>query len=299
MNVTTQPEVMTARTPRMPLFGCHLKDLGHRTESEGGFELTNEMQKILGETEKKLNIPHSTNRFQGKYEEIVPQQYKARKGLLNKEKKEQEAKKEVIKQRVLKAKSESEKIREINMLRSQKYKCMDLPLQMKSPKKKMADIKAGTTKLKLKHPLSVKAKKNLEQDKGIPESKTERWKDGVWTNEQIKKLIKENELLKEQNKPVQTAEERKRRKCLVDIQKEKFRAEEERKKQSLDELLKQRTSRIMQIKDEQKIIREWHLKRTSKNKKRKSAKSKKVNKLIKKKKVRVKIKIKRNQALLA
>ena len=91
----------------------------------------------MGETEKKLNIPHSTNRFQGKYQEIVPLQYKARKGMLEKEKREQEAKKEIIKQRVLKAKTESEKIREANMMmHTQKLKCLDLPLQMKSPKKK-------------------------------------------------------------------------------------------------------------------------------------------------------------------
>lgn len=78
-------------------------------------------QQIPPHVEKKAtNIPFSNNRFQGRYDEIVPVQFKEKNEQFGKEKNEKQAKSEEIKQKIEKIKAESLRIRRDNQLLAKK-----------------------------------------------------------------------------------------------------------------------------------------------------------------------------------
>ena len=109
--------------------------LGNRAVSEARFII---------EPEQKQNIPRTKIRFHGKFQEVVSVQYKAMRESLEKKRKEEEQKKEEVKQRALKAKCESEKVRKTN----QKLQNCDLHSVAKSKNKKSPE-RGSETKRRL------------------------------------------------------------------------------------------------------------------------------------------------------
>ena len=226
------------------------------------------MKDILAEAENRLRIPYSVNRFQGKYQEIVPQQYKSKKRKLQNEKKEQEKKKKIMEERNIKVKAEDEKVRKANMLQLHKklplqqnlfFKRKDIP--KKSNKEKKKTIIINTTEKKKDIDLCSQKNENNQR-----------------TNEQINNLIQEQELLIQRKSPL-TPEDKQKRKELVEKQKEKARIENEEKKIKKDKIFKERITRLKQVMVKQKEIL---LKKTNnvvlKKKKKKKAAASRCNK---------------------
>jgi len=80
----------------------------------------NKSKEVTRISERSIEIPHSVNRFQGKYEEIVPLKYKQMKMILRKEKREKEFKKEETKKRAARIRLQNDKIRKANRIHTQR-----------------------------------------------------------------------------------------------------------------------------------------------------------------------------------
>eukprot|EP01022_Parablepharisma_sp_SALTPOND_P015391 TRINITY_DN216_c0_g1_i1.p1 TRINITY_DN216_c0_g1~~TRINITY_DN216_c0_g1_i1.p1 ORF type:complete len:1543 (-),score=252.99 TRINITY_DN216_c0_g1_i1:13996-18465(-) len=276
------PAIQTARLPKPEVPKFHL---GKRAGSDSDFQLTNEMKEMLGLTERKVEIPYSVNRFQGRYNEVVPQKYKEMKEMLEREKRVQELKKEEARLRVARAKDESEKIRKTNQALLQKP--VEVPILAQSrPQKERSKLehkkKSADERLKeigLEFILHFKRKKSSNYFYGQTlilgknsEQVNGKEAEGLFNNEQIRALIRDPE----QKKPQPSTEEKERRKILVEEQKREHRQEELSKKQAKEIQEQVLRERVKEVKETQRKLREEvfgskQLKRKTKRKKAKKS----------------------------
>ncbi len=244
-----------------------------RAGSDSAFQLTDEMREILGLTERRADIPYSINRFHGRYQEVVPPKYKEMQELIQNERIQRELKKDEVRQRVLRAKTESERIRATNRLQLKK-KSVDInpqarpkPASESARDKKDARIKEMGLEL---------VQRFIGRKKPAAGSKP------VFKNEQIRALISGAQHKSKSPEPIQEKPlidkrndpgERKRRRDLVEEQKKGFKAQEIKARLERQTQADQLRERLTQVKEIQRRLMEGPT--TSKRLKKKSRKHRK------------------------
>jgi len=299
---------VTIQTQRIPTLKNELtkRKLGSRADSDTAFQLTNEMKEILGMSERKVDIPFSVNRFQGKYEEVVPPKIKEMKELFEREKKIKELKREEARKRVEKARNESEKIRRNNQVLLQKpisdplvtniqnhiskgiKKDKRLKNEIDGKITSRPEIKKKTSEERLKEIgldfiLHFKRKKscifyNFYTNIAPAEGKNEddqKMPNKLFKNEHIQEIIRNQTTSQPKKKKEQNPEERERRKILVEEQK-KLRIEKERKKKKTQEEQEQiLKERLKEVTETQRKLREEAIGSVKLKKKGKKSRKKK------------------------
>jgi len=225
-------------------------------------ELTGELRELLGLTKHKTTIPYSINRFQGKYQEIIPKEYKKINEIFENQKRDKEIKKIEARERAEKVKNANTKIRMIN--KSLPQRSNTVFIQPQEPKRKHKHIKRTS--------LDRLKEMGLEFVYQINPKRADKQIENPLLNDRQhnkEKAIKASTLTK--GSAVKSKEEKARRKILVKKQQQERKEEELLKKQVM-EMQQQRSSRkLKELVETQKRLREeqYTIKRKLKKKKKK------------------------------
>ena len=139
LNIGTKPKnLLPMQTTREKKFDKRkLIRLNKYKISENMLEIISKNKGFLNLGKQLKEIPYASNRFQGKYKDVVPPKYKETKMALRKEKLAKEVKKQESKQKAIKIKEENDKIRRDNKIGYSKQKNESIPRKNQTLKKEL------------------------------------------------------------------------------------------------------------------------------------------------------------------
>ncbi len=265
------------------------KGLGQRSGSSGSdseFQLGTEPRTA---EMRRPEIPFSVNRYQGRYQEVVPQKFKERSGLWEQERIQKELKKEEARQRSQRAKAESERIRKGNQrVLSPKKKEAPIPQSTERPPETAATHRQKDSEESRIREMGLELIQHFVHRKRERRSQTQTLNksEAVFRNEQIRVLMLCDGKSAAGTKSMGTtaaaaagfhpAEERRRRKVLVEEQKRGFMVHEADEKAKRLAQINQLRKRLDEVKNLQKKLREAPAKPSTKRKRKSKRHHKKI-----------------------